>query len=93
VTRSRGLRRAGFDPGWARWVLARRSIRTEPGGEPELAYYVCPGSADTGLEQLIVVAGGRWRIEECFQGAKNTVASSRCPSVVTTSVLDKSHGP
>jgi len=65
VTRGRGLRRAGFDPGWA-----RRSIRTEPGGEPELAYYVCPGSADTGLEQLIVVAGCRWRIEECFQGPR-----------------------
>jgi SRSO17 transposase len=62
---------AGFDPGWARWVLARRSIPTEPGEEPELAYYVCAGPADTGLEQLTAVAGGRWRIEECFQAAKN----------------------
>ena len=51
--------------------MARRSIPTEPGEEPQLAYYVCAGPADTGLEQLIAVAGGRWRIEECFQAAKN----------------------
>jgi SRSO17 transposase len=62
---------AGFNPDWARWALARRSIPTEPGEKPELAYYVCAGPADTGLEQLITVAGGRWRIEECFQAAKN----------------------
>jgi SRSO17 transposase len=62
---------AGFHPDWARWVLARRSIPTEPGEEPELAFYVCAGPADTTLEQLVVVAGGRWRIEECFQAAKN----------------------
>ena len=62
---------AGLDPSWARWVLARRSIPADPGAEPELAYYVCAGPADTTLEQLIAVAGGRWRIEECFQTAKN----------------------
>jgi SRSO17 transposase len=62
---------AGFDPGWARWALARRAIPTEPGEKPELAYYVCAGPTDTGLEQLVAVAGGRWRIEECFQAAKN----------------------
>src|SRR3954454_20566730 len=63
--------RAGFAPGWARWARARRSIPTDPGEEPELAYYVCAGPAETTLEQLIAVAGGRWRIEECFQAAKN----------------------
>src|SRR3954452_20735401 len=62
---------AGFDPGWARWLLARRSIPTSPSEEPELAFYVCAGPAETPLEQLIAVAGGRWRIEECFQAAKN----------------------
>jgi SRSO17 transposase len=62
---------AGVDSGWARWVLARRGIPTDPGEEPELAFYVCAGPADTTLEQLIAVAGGRWRIEECFQAAKN----------------------
>jgi SRSO17 transposase len=62
---------AGVDPGWARWVLARRSIPPTPEETPELAYYVCAGPAETTLEQLVAVAGGRWRIEECFQGAKN----------------------
>ena len=62
---------AGFDAGWARWVLARRAIPAEPGEEPELAYYVCAGPVGTTLEQLIAVAGGRWRIEECFAAAKN----------------------
>jgi SRSO17 transposase len=62
---------AGFDPSWARWVLARRSIPQTPEETPELAFYVCAGPAGTSLEQLIAVAGGRWRIEECFQGAKN----------------------
>src|SRR5215211_1672095 len=55
---------AGFDAGWARWVLARRSIPQTPEETPELAFYVCAGPADTGLEQLIGVAGGRWGIEE-----------------------------
>src|SRR4051794_28566104 len=62
---------AGFDSGWARWLLARRSIPTSPSEEPELAFYVCAGPADTPLEQLIDVAGGRWHVEECFQAAKN----------------------
>jgi SRSO17 transposase len=62
---------AGFDPSWARWVLARRSIPQTPEEIPELAFYVCAGPAETTLEQLIAVAGGRWRIEECFQAAKN----------------------
>jgi SRSO17 transposase len=61
---------AGFDPAWARWVLARRSIPTD--GQPaELAFYVCAGPVETTLAQLVAVAGGRWRIEECFQAAKN----------------------
>src|SRR5215210_3495570 len=62
---------AGFDPSWARWVLTRRSIPKTADEPAELAYYVCAGPAETTLEQLIAVAGGRWRIEECFQAAKN----------------------
>ena len=61
----------GFDPGSARWLLARRSIPQTPEETPELAFYVCAGPAETTLEQLIVVAGSRWRIEESFQAAKN----------------------
>src|SRR3954466_11478108 len=44
-------RRCGFAPGWARWVLPRRSIPPEVGEEPELAFYVCAGPAQTTLEQ------------------------------------------
>ncbi len=62
---------AGFDPGWSRWVLARRSIPKTSNDPAGLAYYVCAGPADTSLEQLVAVAGSRWRIEECFQAAKN----------------------
>src|SRR3982751_999308 len=62
---------AGFDPSWARGVLARRSIPKRADEPAELAFYVCAGPAQTSLEQLIAVAGGRWRIEECFQAAKN----------------------
>jgi SRSO17 transposase len=62
---------AGVDPSWGRWLLARRSIPTDPGEDPELAYYVCAGPVGTTLAQLVTVAGGRWRIEECFQAAKN----------------------
>jgi SRSO17 transposase len=52
-------------------VLARRSIPKRADEPAELAYYVCAGPVGTTLEQLIAVAGGRWRIEECFQAAKN----------------------
>jgi SRSO17 transposase len=62
---------AGFDPSWARWVLARRTIPKSADEPAELAYYVCAGPEGTTLKQLVAVAGGRWRIEECFQAAKN----------------------
>src|SRR3982751_6903544 len=62
---------AGFASSWARWVLARRTIPKGPDEPAGLAFYVCAGPAETTLEQLIAVAGGRWRIEECFQAAKN----------------------
>ncbi|MCW2677975.1 MAG: transposase, partial [Modestobacter sp.] len=62
---------AAFDPGWARWVLARRTLPKISEESAELAYYVCAGPAHTSLEQLVTVAGGRWRIEECFAAAKS----------------------
>ena len=52
-------------------MLARRSIPQAPEKTSELAFYVCAGPTGTTLEQLVAVAGGRWRIEECFQAAKN----------------------
>ena len=39
----------------------------------ELAYYVVFGPADTGLATLARVAGHRWKVEECFEAAKQEV--------------------
>jgi SRSO17 transposase len=50
---------AGFDHSWARWLLARRAIPNSSDEPAELAFYVCAGPAETTLEQLIAVAGGR----------------------------------
>ncbi len=53
---------------WGHWLLVRRGI-----AEPEkLAFYVAfaPGDGTT-LEELVRVAGTRWRIESCFEAAKS----------------------
>jgi SRSO17 transposase len=56
---------AGAPPGWGRWLLVRRSLRTG-----ELAFYVCAGPAGLPLVALVRVAGSRWRVEEAFQAGK-----------------------
>ena len=58
--------RVAWRGGWGHWLLARRSISTG-----ELAFYICFGPRSTSLADLARVAGSRWRIEECFQQAKN----------------------
>jgi SRSO17 transposase len=60
-------------PGWARWLLVRRSLTPNSKGELELAYYLCCAPAGTTDDELIRVAGARWAIEECFQTAKTEV--------------------
>jgi SRSO17 transposase len=60
---------AGAPPGWGRWLLVRRSLRTG-----ELAYYVCAGPAGLPLVALVRVAGTRWRVEEAFQASKGCAA-------------------
>ncbi len=57
----------GWRAGRGHWLLARRSI-SDP---TEIAYYVCYGPRRSSLLDLAWVAGTRWRIEECFQQAKN----------------------
>ena len=59
--------RLAWRAGRGHWLLARRSI-TDP---TEIAYYVCYGPRRTSLLGLAWIAGSRWRIEECFQQAKN----------------------
>ncbi|WP_432574036.1 IS701 family transposase [Kineococcus sp. SYSU DK005] len=58
--------RVAWRAGRGHWLLARRSISSG-----ELAYYLCYGPRGTSLAELARIAGSRWRIEECFQQAKN----------------------
>lgn len=52
-----------------RWLLLRRQI-----DDPhELAYYLCYGPAQTTVDELIKIAGKRWRIEETFEATKSEV--------------------
>lgn len=59
--------RTDWRPGRGYWLLARRKI-SDPS---KIAYYLCYGPRRTRLHHLVWVAGSRWRIEECFQQAKN----------------------
>ncbi|ANS28852.1 putative transposase for insertion sequence element [Rhodococcus opacus] len=59
--------RIAWAPGRGHWLLARRSL-SDP---TEIAYYVCAGPRRTTLTELATIAGSRWRVEECFQQAKN----------------------
>jgi SRSO17 transposase len=55
--------------GKGQWLLARRSL-SDP---TELAYYRVFGPAETPVEEMVRVAGQRWRIEEGFEQAKGEV--------------------
>ena len=59
--------RIAWTPGRGHWLLARRSI-SDPS---EIAYYICYGPRRSSLVDLAWIAGSRWRVEECFQQAKN----------------------
>lgn len=52
-----------------RWLLVRKSLSESE----ELAYYVVFGPRAATLEEMVKVAGSRWRIEECFETAKGEV--------------------
>jgi SRSO17 transposase len=53
--------------GRGHWLLARRKVADQT----KIAYYVCYGPRRSSLLDLAWIAGTRWRIEECFQQAKN----------------------
>lgn len=57
--------------GFSRWFLFRRSLNHQPKDPPSISYYQAFAPSDTSLETLVGVAGQRWRIEECFQFAKD----------------------
>lgn len=56
-------------PGWAQWLLVRRSVEDHE----DLAYYRAYGPEGTPLAELARVAGVRWSIEEGFERAKGEV--------------------
>lgn len=56
-------------PERVRWVLVRRSL-ADPS---KCAYYRAAGPTQTTLEELVRVAGSRWRIEEGIEAAKGEV--------------------
>ncbi|MEW2484740.1 IS701 family transposase [Streptomyces sp. NPDC048411] len=52
---------------WARWFIARRRS-----GEPgKRDYYLGWGPADTPVEEIVLVPGARWRVEEAIKLAKS----------------------
>lgn len=58
-----------LEPEGGFWLLVRRNL-TDP---DDLAYYLCHGSANTPLRELVRAVGARWAIEETFQSAKGQV--------------------
>ena len=56
--------------GFKRWLLCRRSIE-RPDDPRSITYYQVYAPAKTTLEAMVLVAGQRWRIEECFKLAKD----------------------
>lgn len=60
---------APSQPGWGRWLLARRSLE-----EPDkLTTYLVFAKADTVFETMVAVAGRRWTVEESLQLGKGEV--------------------
>ena len=58
-----------YDSTWARRVLLRRSV-SDPS---DISYYLIFCRKAAKLEKAVAAAGGRWRIEECFESAKGEV--------------------
>lgn len=58
-----------------RWILLRRNIE-KPDDPLSITYYQVYAPADTTIEHIVLVAGQRWRIEECFAIAKDKLGLS-----------------
>jgi hypothetical protein len=61
--------------GMKRWILLRRNIE-KPDDLLSITYYQLYAPANTALEEIVLVAGQRWRIEECFAIAKDKLGLS-----------------
>jgi|Laugresbdmm110sn_2_1035109.scaffolds.fasta_scaffold22056_1 SRSO17 transposase len=54
------------EAGFARYLLIRRSISDAK----ELSFYTVYANIGVSLEEMVIAAGSRWSIEECFEMAK-----------------------
>lgn len=61
--------------GMKRWILLRRNIE-KPDDPLSITYYQVYAPTDTTIEDMVFVAGQRWRIEECFAIAKDKLGLS-----------------
>jgi SRSO17 transposase len=64
------------EQGMKRWLLCRRNIE-KPDDPLSITYYQVYAPANTTLEEMVSVAGQRWRIEECFAIAKDKLGLSQ----------------
>ena len=58
------------EQGFKRWLLLRRNIE-RPDDPRWVTYYQVYAKSETTLQQMVEIAGKRWRIEECFKLAKD----------------------
>jgi SRSO17 transposase len=58
--------------GFQRWLLFRRSLE-HPDDPHFISYYQVFAPSQTSLETMVHIAGQRWRIEECFKLAKDSL--------------------
>lgn len=66
----------GHQQGMNRWILFRRNLE-KPDEPMSTTYYQVYADAETSLEEMVVVAGQRWRIEECFSIASYRLGLSQ----------------
>jgi SRSO17 transposase len=57
------------EPGWAHWLLARRSLSRPD----EITYYLVFGPDQVTLPEIVQIAGTRWQVEDAFELAKGEV--------------------
>jgi SRSO17 transposase len=58
--------------GWERWLVIRRSIAVGA-KPPKLAYVLVFARTGTTLQEMVLVIGARWTVEQCFEVGKDEV--------------------
>lgn len=56
------------DPSYQRWLLLRKNLK-----KGEISYFLVFAPQTTSLQEMVIAAGQRWKIEECFESAKREV--------------------